>query len=252
MSQAAAASVRVTAIVPVLRDNDALIRLISDLKALSRLPDRIIVVSGCRDEQLTQIAREHELMLMETPASRGLQLDTGARATDTEVLWFIHADARIPVEACEAIVTAIGNGASGGCLRFVLQGNPTAFKRSLEWLVRLRVACGGMAYGDQALFCTRDAYIESGGFPHRPLFEEVPLVRYLRKKRSFVALSLPVFVATRRWECDGWLRRSLHNRWLALRHFLGASPERLAAAYRKRSNRQHTTSNHSNATETQG
>jgi len=38
-------------------------------------------------------------------------------------------------------------------------------------------------------------------------------------------------VATRRWERDGWLRRSLHNRWLALRFALGGRPEVLAARY---------------------
>jgi hypothetical protein len=39
-------------------------------------------------------------------------------------------------------------------------------------------------------------------------------------------------VATRRWERDGWLGRTLHNRWLALRFALGGRPEALAASYR--------------------
>ena len=37
-----------------------------------------------------------------------------------------------------------------------------------------------------------------------------------------------------RWERDGWITRTVQNRWLALRYALGASPERLAAAYARR------------------
>jgi rSAM/selenodomain-associated transferase 2 len=231
MTSAPAHSIRVAVVIPVLRDSDALRQLLADLRSQSRRPESIIVVSGGRDEQIAQIAHQEQLRLIETSASRGLQLDTGAREADAEILWFIHADARLPSDACDAIVTTVRAGASGGCLRFALQGRSSAFRLLLAWLVRVRIACGGMAYGDQALFCTRDAYLASGGFPHAPLFEEVPLIRYLRSTRRFAALATPVFVATRRWERDGWLRRSLHNRWLALRHLLGAPAEALAGAY---------------------
>jgi rSAM/selenodomain-associated transferase 2 len=223
---------RLSVIVPVLGDCEALVQLLADLRSQSRAPDSILVVSGRREEELAKVVREEQLTLIETAASRGLQLDTGARAADAEILWFIHADARVPRDACEKVVAAVNQGAAGGCLRFKLQGKRTLVKVLLEQLVRIRIACGGMAYGDQALFCTRDAYQASGGFPHRLLFEEVPLVRYLQKTCGFNALAVPVFVATRRWERDGWLQRSLHNRWLALRHMFGTPAETLAKAYR--------------------
>jgi hypothetical protein len=94
------------------------------------------------------------------------------------------------------------------------------------------VRCGGIAYGDQALFCTRGAYESSGGFSHDPLFEEVQLVKGIRRYGKFRMLDVAVRVATRRWERDGWLKRTVHNRWLALCHFSGVPPTRLAAAYR--------------------
>jgi rSAM/selenodomain-associated transferase 2 len=224
---------RISVIVPVLHDTEALRRLLLDLAAQTRLADQIIVVSGTHDEALSRLAEQRQFELIEDTPSRGRQLDTGARAASSDILWFIHADARLPGDACEAIVGAIESGCLGGCLRFELQGQRGIGKRLLEWLVRIRIACGGMAYGDQALFCTPRAYEESGGFPHWPLFEEVPLVKYMQRRGKFTALMQPVFVATRRWERDGWLRRSLHNRWLAMRFMLGATPEKLAAAYRR-------------------
>lgn len=229
------ASPRIAVIVPVLRDTPALALLLADLQAQSRRPDRIVVVSGAHDERLVGFANEHGLTLIESTASRGVQLDAGARATDTDVLWFIHADARLPSNACEAVISAIAKGAHGGCLRFAFAERTGFLQRLIAWLVRLRIACGGMAYGDQALFCTRTAYMDAGGFPPWPLFEETRLIRYLQANKAFVALPTPVYVATRRWERDGWLRRSLHNRWLALRHMLGAPAHRLAADYHEHS-----------------
>ena len=73
---------------------------------------------------------------------------------------------------------------------------------------------------------------ELGGFAASPLFEEVRLVRRLRARGTFRVLDRALAVATRRWERDGWLKRTLHNRWLALRFALGGRPETLAARYR--------------------
>jgi hypothetical protein len=106
------------------------------------------------------------------------------------------------------------------------------YKRLLARLVALRISCGGMVYGDQGIFARRDVYLAVGGFTEWPLFEEVRLVRRLRARGTFRVLPRALAVATRRWERDGWLKRTLHNRWLALRFTLGGRPEALAASYR--------------------
>ena len=77
----------------------------------------------------------------------------------------------------------------------------------------------------------RDIYLECGGFPHQPLFEEVALVRKLRFRGQFQALATPLGVSPRRWERDGWIRRCLSNRRLALAYARGLTAPRLAARY---------------------
>jgi len=243
---------RLAVIVPVLHDAAGLTDIIADLAVQSRRPDEIIVVSGAHDAAVAECAMRSGARLLESAASRGLQLDTGARAAQADILWFIHADARVARDACQTIIDAVHTGASGGCLRFVFAGSRNAGKRLLEWLISARIACGGIAYGDQALFCTRAAYFDSGGFPHAALFEEVHLVRFLQRRHRFVMLETPVIVSCRRWERDGWIRRSLHNRWLATRHALGATPESLARSYRARSPRGEQARNEHGATETRG
>jgi rSAM/selenodomain-associated transferase 2 len=222
---------RIAVVIPVLGDLAELARLLRLVQ--SQQPEAIIVVSGCADVQAAALCREHDCAYLETAANRGAQLDAGAKAATASVLWFLHADAEPPADALRAIQAALRSGAESGCFRFAFQGPAAWYKRLLELLVALRVRCGGMVYGDQGLFVRRDVYLECDGFAPQPLFEETRLVRRLRARGTFVVLPQALGVATRRWERDGWWRRTLHNRWLALRFMFGARPNALAASYRR-------------------
>jgi rSAM/selenodomain-associated transferase 2 len=222
---------RIAVVIPVLGEQAELARLLRLLR--SQQPEAIVVVSGCADAHAAALCREHDCTYLEAAANRGAQLDAGARAATAPVLWFLHVDAAPPAGALQTIEAALRKGAESGCFRFAFQGPATWYKRLLELLVALRVRCGGMVYGDQGVFVRRDAYLECGGFSAQPLFEEARLVRRLRARGTFVVLPQALGVATRRWERDGWWRRTLHNRWLAIRFMLGARPEALAVSYRR-------------------
>jgi rSAM/selenodomain-associated transferase 2 len=220
----------IAVVIPVLGDAAELDTLLGQLEA--QRPEEIIVVSGSADAAVATACDAHACEYVEAPANRGAQLDVGARRAGAAVLWFVHADARLPDDALAVIAAAVRDGVESGCFRFAFQGPTTWYKRLLAQLVALRIRCGGMVYGDQGIFARRDVYLALGGFAEWPLFEEVRLVRRLRARGTFRVLPRVLAVATRRWERDGWLRRTLHNRWLALRFALGGRPEELAASYR--------------------
>lgn len=224
----------VAIVVPVLADTAALEALLRRIAAWPAQPGETVVVSGDVDAEVARVSARYDCRLVAATANRGAQLDHGARAARARIVWFLHADAAPPDDALAAIEQAVARGAESGCFRFAFQGPPRWHKRFLAALVNARAALGGMVYGDQGLFATRDAYIACGGFAHAPLFEEVELVKRLRRRGSFVRLEAPLAVSTRRWERDGWWRRSCHNRWLALCYMLGVPSERLAAAYGRR------------------
>lgn len=239
----------VAVVVPVLGDVDALAELLSRIEGWEGRPEEIVVVAGQREESVVAAQREEIVVagrpdprlgglcrdrgcrLVETQANRGAQLDCGARRAGAGVLWFLHADVEPPHDGLEAIGSAVADGAEGGCFRFAFQGQQTWYKRLLERFVALRVALGGMPYGDQGIFVRRDVYLECGGFPHQSLFEEVRLVQRLRRRGRFRPLAQPVRVSTRRWERDGWWSRTWRNRLLAFCNMLGIPPEKLAGVY---------------------
>ncbi len=225
------ATTTIAIVVPVLGDTAALSALTERIQHWTTQPAELIVVSAGPDAPLRALCLERGCRYLESVARRGTQLDQGAKEATASILWFLHADAEPHADSLEAIAYAVETGTEGGYFRFRFAGGRTWWKRLLERLTNLRTHLGGIPYGDQGIFARRDAYHEAGGFAHQALFEEVALVKNLRARGRFRALTLPIGVASRRWERDGWCYRSLTNRGLAIRYLLGTPAERLAKRY---------------------
>jgi GT2 family glycosyltransferase len=99
--------------------------------------------------------------------------------------------------------------------------------RIIEIGVRARVALLGLPYGDQALFVRRDAFAALGGYADLPIMEDVDLVQRLRRTGRLHRSALAATTSARRWERDGWLRRTARHLTLILLYFCGVEPVRL-------------------------
>ena len=218
-------------IIPVLNDLPALKQLLTRLTAMQVPRIEIIVSDGAGNPECKQLCDAHAAIYLPATACRGRQLGLGEKHSSGDILWFLHADSEPVVNAVTLIRAHIKAGHNGGFFSFHFLGKPCWQKRLLEYGINLRTRIG-IPYGDQGLFATREAYIKSGGFEYTPLFEEVRLVRNLRKHGRFKPLPAPIGVSPRRWERDGWLTRTLHNRWLALAHSIGVPAERLMHRYK--------------------
>jgi len=227
--------VTISVVIPVLGDLQCLAGILADLKSIRQTaegaPNEIVVVDGANDDDCADLCAKHECIYLATRPGRGHQLHQGAMTARNSVLWFLHADARPPVAAISSIRREIEGGAIGGYFRFRFRGDSTWYKKLLAWFINARTRLG-VPYGDQGLFISKVHYSKTGGFPDTPLFEEVPLIQSARRHGRFVEIPVPIGVSPRRWERDGWLRRTLENRLLALGYMLGISPQALAGRYR--------------------
>jgi rSAM/selenodomain-associated transferase 2 len=228
------AATRLVVVVPTLNDDAALTRLLPLLGRLALPPEEVIVVDGAASEATAAVCRDAGCTWMPSRAGRGLQLNAGiaaARAPGATVLWMVHADCEPHALSARAIREATDAGAAGGYFRFRFGGARSPLKRFLEACIAWRCRLS-MVYGDQGIFVARAAYDASPGIGPQPLFEEVALVRALRRTRRFIAVPLPMTVSERRWQREGLLRRTLRNRTLALAFVLGIDPVTLERWYR--------------------
>lgn len=223
----------ISVIVPAL-DEVGRIRgcLRSARRAFGDEAELLVVDGGSRDG--TRSAAAPLARVVECRPCRGLQLDTGARASRGDVLVFLHADTRLPPGSGAEIRSAVSRpGVVGGCFRFGVHPPPTGLDRYrlLEVGVRARTRILGWATGDQTLFVTRTAYRACGGVPHIPLFEDVEFARRLRREGDFRVVRAVSRTSRRRWEERGFLRTVVTHWALRAAHAAGVDAERLWVVY---------------------
>ncbi len=223
----------VSVVIPVWRDEDALGRTLERLPPGA--PGEVEVIVACvLDEQLRyeQIRdRCATLRWAPAPRGRGVQMNAGAAIARGRWLMFLHADSTLPPDWLEVLRQSDrAPEVVAGAFRFALDSRDWR-ARIIEAGVRLRVALFGMPYGDQALFVRRTAFMRTGGYRDWPLMEDVDLVRRLTRTGRMIHAPSAVVTSARRWERDGWVRRTSSNLALAIRFVLGARPARLAQRY---------------------
>ena len=224
---------RISVVIPCLHDEGPLESLLQQLRQAERedgLVLQIIVVDAGASPACQALCELQGALWAPAAPSRGEQLRQGAALAGHEIHWFLHADARLRGQPLAALRQAIEQGAVGGYFALRFSDTGAWQGRLLERLVAWRNRVG-VPYGDQGLFARRGAYFAVGQHAPWPLFEEVPLVKGLRRLGRFERIEQGLLVSARRWQRDGWWRRAWRNRLLALGFMLGISPVVLARCY---------------------
>jgi rSAM/selenodomain-associated transferase 2 len=227
----------ITMVIPVLNDAAPLAALLPGLPTVLVDPAvEIIVVDGAEaSDPAMDVLRERYpgVTWMRSAPGRGAQMNEGARRARGRWLVFLHADTRLGAGWIDVLRRLDAQPrVAGGSFRFALD-SPRRCARWIEWGVRIRVRLFDLAYGDQGLFVRRAVFEELGGYRELPLMEDVDFIRRLRQRGRLAHADVPALTSARRWERDGWLRRTLENSVLLALFLAGRPPERLARRYHR-------------------
>ena len=222
---------RLSIIVPALNEAAGIADLLADLDPMRHRGHEVIVVDGGSDDPTAAIATSRADRVITAERGRARQMNAGARLASGDVLWFLHADGRVPPKAADAVIEACAAGCTWGRFDVRLSGRQ-ALLRIIERLMNLRSCLTGIATGDQGLFVTRAAFEAVGGFPEIPLMEDIALSKALRRLSAPQCIRRPRLLASsRRWEEHGILPTMILMWRLRLAFALGAAPADLARRY---------------------
>jgi rSAM/selenodomain-associated transferase 2 len=216
-------------IIPTLNEARSIAATLDAVAQIKGSVEVIVVDGGSLDGTL-EIARERGARIIKSERGRGAQMHAGACAASGQALWFLHADTIPETDAAEQISAALDETQVVGgnfCVRF--DGARRA-ARFLTWLYpQLRKI--GLCYGDSGIFVRREAYGCVGGFKPFPIFEDLDLVRRLRRVGRVMHLPAHVTTSSRRFE--GRSFALTFTRWSALQvlYWLGVHPRRLGRLY---------------------
>jgi rSAM/selenodomain-associated transferase 2 len=229
----------ISVVIPVLNEQQALPATIATLRACNGIAEIIVADGGSTDGTLPWVQAQPDLVLVNSPRGKGPQINAGAAAasspsvagdsrSSSDVLLFLHADCLISQAALDALQAALAAPQiAGGAfyLRFA-ESRPRSLGL-VSWGINLRAWLRRSATGDQGIFVRKSVFHAIGGAPDWPLFEDVELVRRIKRAGKFTVLQPPLTVSGRRYIEHGVLRTALRIYALRLAYWLGVPPERL-------------------------
>lgn len=218
-------------VVPVLNEASGIAVVLRRLAPLRALGAEIIVVDGGSDDATRELAAPHADKLERAPRGRAAQMNAGAALAHGNVLLFLHADTLLPAGADRLVSAALYDGTRVWGRFDVCIESRHRLLHVVAAMMNLRSRITGMATGDQAIFVTRLAFEQAGGFAPIALMEDIALSKRLRRISPPACIDTPVITSGRRWETRGvW--RTIALMWgLRLAYVCGVAPATLARWY---------------------
>ncbi len=219
---------QLSVIVPVLNDEAALRVMAEDLLMLKRRGHQIIIVDGGSIDGSIEVALSISNEVIRHHKGRATQMNRGAQQARHKILWFLHADSRVPEFADRAILAAClkTSDLSWGRCNIRIQNEAIIF-RIISFMMNLRSCWTGVVTGDQAIFVSRSLFEQCGGYPEIALMEDIGISKKLRKRTHPLCLKVRVTTSARRWEQNGVFRTVIKMWMIRFLYFIGINPDRL-------------------------
>ena len=133
------------------------------------------------------------------PKGRASQMNAGAKGARGEWLLFLHADTVLPSGAIQRLneMEADQTIQAGGFMH-QFSGDDWRLKL-ISFLDNFRCIRSRIIYGDQALFVRRALFEQLGGFPNRPILEDVAFCERLIAVTTPLLLSPSVVTDARKF-----------------------------------------------------
>jgi rSAM/selenodomain-associated transferase 2 len=220
---------RVSIIVPTLNEEALIAENIRNLKQLTGEKEIIVVDGGSTDQTIALVSAQN-VRVLQASQGRGPQMHAGALASAGDILWFVHADTIPSAHALEEIRHSLKkDSVVGGNFGLIFDGPSRAAKRLTAIYPLLRVL--GLCYGDSGIFVRREVYFQIGGFGPLALFEDLDLLRRLRRAGKLIHLNCRIVASSRRFEQRNFALVWLHWTTLQLLYWCGVSPNLLSRWY---------------------
>ncbi|HSD72753.1 MAG TPA: TIGR04283 family arsenosugar biosynthesis glycosyltransferase [Thermoanaerobaculia bacterium] len=193
----------------------------------------LLIADGGNPDPTRDAFRGIRARVLTAGGTRGARLAAAAQEARGDVLFFVHADSRPPANCLEIVRRTIASGAAAGAFSLKYEGASPGM-RWIAWWANQRSRLARLPYGDQGIFCRRDAYDRSGGFRDLPICDDLDFVLRLRRAGRFVVRRETTVTSPRRYLTAGAARQVLRNWAVLCGYFAGVAPQKLARFYEGR------------------
>ncbi len=237
---------RVSIVIPTLNEATTLEDTLRGMGQLDPPPWQVLVVDGGSQDGTVAmaVAAGFQVLRSEQPG-RGVQMNLGARAATGDLLCFLHADTKLPVDGIAMIrrtltnrsIAAVGfislmDGAGGIRWGISLMNYLKTYLAPLLFRPLLFGKGLRLLFGDQVMACRREDFWACGGFDaDLPIMEDGDLCLRLVRRGRIVQIHRVVRSSDRRVLSWGpWKAASIYL-WIGVLWGMGVSPSTLHRFY---------------------
>ncbi len=202
------------------------------LKELKSIPGdfEILVIDGESTDRSVEIA-SRSARVESGPKCRAVQMNQGVELAKGDILVFLHADTQLPEQAMTEIEKVMEDpSVIGGRFRFGFSDR----KRSywiVESFINARDSLTKGFAGDQAIFMSKKAFDDLGGYKEIPVTEDLDMARRMKKYGQIARIPIPIKTSPRRWRKTGFVKAALMMRFLRILYLLQVSPKTIRKFY---------------------
>ena len=218
----------ISIIIPTLNEEKVLKKTIESVLIQPNKLEIIISDGGSTDNTLN-IAKKYA-KIVNSKKGRGIQMNSGTKFANGDILLFLHADTILPKNATKEIkkilkdktIIAGGFHKKYNSPKYVLSSK---FFNSKIWLKIFK-----FIPGDQAIFIRKNTFTKIKGFKNISLMEDVEIFKRLKTKGKIKLLKKTVITSSRRFEHKP-IRTLILMSFLLTSFYLGANPNKLKKKY---------------------
>ncbi|MGC4018083.1 MAG: TIGR04283 family arsenosugar biosynthesis glycosyltransferase [Muricomes sp.] len=222
---------KISVIIPIYNEEKTIKGIQKQLDSVKDKCEIIFVDGGSTDRTLSKIKKEYRVITSEK--GRGCQMNTGARASTGDILFFLHCDSKLPKNPLEQIQHVMKKYRVGGF--GVAFASRHFFMFTCRILSNYRMKFRNIIFGDQGIFIERNLFFEMGMFPELPIMEDYQFSLDLKKRGEKIGMTRNrIYTCDRRYP-KGTIPK-LKLMWnmysLRKRYRRGESVEAISKAYR--------------------
>lgn len=219
-------------IIPTLNEEEYIQRLLTYVfEHKDESLNRVWVVDGGSTDKTLELVKEFDVSVVNCDEkNRAVQMNAGAQHSETDVLYFVHADTLPPKNFIEEVKNEWSQGAKIGGFRFKFDSQLKILKLN-SWFTRFNFLT--FRGGDQSLFIDREFYDQLGGFDEDYcIMEEYDLImRAQESGEKFRLMKNHVMVSDRKYRENGYFKVNYAN-LIAMKMFnRGEDPKQIKSRY---------------------
>ena len=219
----------ISVIIPTFNEKNNISELIPHLENCTDSEDLEIIVvdSPFSSDNLASLKGKFNFQYVKAQKGyRSFQLHYGAENAKGEILYFLHADARPPLNFVSHIYSSLAKDYKFGIFAYKFDSDNLLLRMNSFFTKFDGLFSGG---GDQSIFMKRSTYNMVGGFnTSLRIMEDFDLFRRCKaKKLNFLIVKDPVLVSARKYENNSWFKVNLMNLRIFVIYLFNGSQEKM-------------------------